>query len=98
MLTKTKLNWLICRTVAPSKLKIDRALIAPIVHSQSQRQIVQAIVEIGKMRDAKIIAEGIETLDHAERARDLGCDILQGYALAKPMPAHEISKLLAVSG
>ena len=85
-------------TVAPSKLKIDRALIAPIVHSQSQRQIVQAIVEIGKMRDAKIIAEGIETLDHAERARDLGCDILQGYALAKPMPAHEISKLLAVSG
>ncbi len=35
-------------------------------------------------------AEGVETMDHVRILRDLGCDTLQGYALARPMPATQI--------
>lgn len=71
--------------IAPQRLKIDRALVTPIVKSKAQRKIVAAIVEIAKLSGAEVIAEGIETEDHARIATKIGCDILQGFGLARPM-------------
>ena len=45
--------------------------------------------------DIEIVAEGVETRQHAEILRDLGCDILQGYAFAKPMPREALEVFLA---
>ena len=42
----------------------------------------------------EVVAEGVETMEHARILRDLGCDILQGYAFAKPMSASDLEKLL----
>ena len=80
--------------IAPSRLKIDRGLIAPIVASQSQREIVRAIVNIARLSNAEVVAEGIETIDHAQIATKLGCDILQGYGLARPMAEHDVRGFL----
>ncbi|MBV8662498.1 MAG: EAL domain-containing protein, partial [Hyphomicrobiales bacterium] len=41
-----------------------------------------------------IIAEGVETMEHARLLRELGCDILQGYAFAAPMSGDELEKFL----
>ena len=74
----------------PKRLKIDRQLVAPVLESESRRQLVASIIEIGHSQGIEIVAEGVETMDHARVLRDLGCHVLQGYAFAKPMPAAEM--------
>lgn len=80
--------------VAPSRLKIDRQLVFPIVEDARQRRLVAAIIEMGKALGISITGEGVESLAHARILLDLGCDILQGYAFAKPMPAEEVIPFL----
>lgn len=71
--------------LSPSRLKIDRQLVAPIVTSPAQRKLISSIVDIGRSYGIGIVAEGVETMEHAAILRDLGCQTLQGYALARPM-------------
>lgn len=73
----------------PSKFKIDRRLVLPIVESESQRQLVASIIEIGHSLGIKVVAEGVETRKHVAILRELGCDVLQGYAFAAPMPSGQ---------
>ena len=75
----------------PTRLKIDRQLVTPITNSPSQRRLVASIIEIGKSLDIEVIGEGVETMAHAEILRDLGCDILQGYAFGRPMAGADLS-------
>ncbi len=67
----------------------------PIVRSEAQKRLVQSIVDIGKSLDIEIVAEGVETMEHARLLRDLGCDLLQGYAFAKPMAAEDLERFVA---
>ncbi len=76
--------------INPHILKIDRALVRTLPESSEQRRLVASIVEIGKSLDIKVLAEGVETRDHIRILQDVGCDILQGYGLARPMPAESI--------
>lgn len=71
--------------LSPSRLKIDRQLVAPIVTNPAQRKLISSIVDIGRSFSIGIVAEGVETMEHAAILRDLGCQTLQGYALARPM-------------
>ncbi|MCM2473190.1 EAL domain-containing protein [Rhizobium sp. CG5] len=73
--------------LSPARLKIDRQLTMPILTSEPQRRLISSIVDIGRSLGIEIIAEGVETLDHADILRDLGCHTLQGFALARPMSA-----------
>jgi len=78
----------------PRRLKIDRLLVDPITTEASQRRLVASIVDIGKSMDIEIVAEGVESMEHARILRDLGCDILQGYAFAKPMSREAFEEFL----
>ncbi len=78
----------------PARLKIDRALVGPITEGAKQAKLVRAIIDIGHSLNIKVVAEGVETWDHAAILRDLGCDILQGYALAKPMSRQDFEDRL----
>ena len=78
----------------PRRLKIDRQLIMPIVASVKQRRLVESIIEIGKSLDIEIVAEGVETMRHAETLREIGCDYLQGFAFARPMSAQDIERFV----
>ena len=71
--------------LSPARLKIDRALIKPIVDTAEQRKLVGSIIDIGHSLNVEVVAEGVETLSHAVILQDLGCNTLQGYAFAKPM-------------
>ncbi|MCL6707237.1 EAL domain-containing protein [Pseudomonas sp. R2.Fl] len=75
--------------LSPRRLKIDRQLTRPIIESSAQRRLISSIVEIGRSLSIEIIAEGVETMAHAEILRELGCQSLQGYALAMPMSAND---------
>ncbi|TBB59628.1 EAL domain-containing protein (plasmid) [Rhizobium ruizarguesonis] len=74
----------------PRRLKIDREIIKPIIASPSQRRLVSSIIEIGRSQNIDIVAEGVETMEHAKILKDLGCHILQGYALARPMTSEQL--------
>ncbi|MCO4317613.1 EAL domain-containing protein [Phyllobacterium sp. 21LDTY02-6] len=80
----------------PKRLKIDRRLVMPITTSREQRILVRSIVDIAKALGIGVIAEGVETPEHARLLRRLGCDTLQGYAIAYPAAAAAIGdRLLA---
>lgn len=74
----------------PQRLKIDRQLVQPVAESMAQRQLLGSIIEMGHSLGIQVLAEGVETMEHAHVLRNLGCDALQGFALAKPMPASHL--------
>ncbi|MCF1463484.1 EAL domain-containing protein [Agrobacterium vitis] len=80
--------------LSPRRLKIDRQLTLPIIESKQQRRLIGSIVEIGRSLGIEIIAEGVETMQHADILRDLGCHTLQGYGLARPMNGDDLFALL----
>ncbi len=81
-------------TLSPDRLKIDRQLIQPIVDSPSRRKLVESVIEIGRSMNVEVIAEGVETMDHARILGAMGCDILQGYAFGRAMNASATRDLL----
>lgn len=80
----------------PKRLKIDGRLVMPITISHEQRSLVGSIVGIARALGIGVIAEGVETNEHAKLLRRLGCDTLQGYAIAYPVPAAELGARLLV--
>ncbi|MGO6705190.1 EAL domain-containing protein, partial [Rhizobium ruizarguesonis] len=75
--------------LSPKTLKIDRELIRMLPQSAEQRKLVGSIIDIGRSLNILVIAEGVETADHIRILEELDCDTLQGYALARPMPAMQ---------
>jgi EAL domain-containing protein (putative c-di-GMP-specific phosphodiesterase class I) len=78
----------------PKRLKIDRQLVTAITVSDEQRRLVGSIVEIARALSVEVIAEGVETEDHARLLARAGCDGLQGYAIGYPSSVNEIAVLL----
>jgi diguanylate cyclase (GGDEF)-like protein len=84
------------RRFPASVVKIDRSFIAEIDKDPRTRAIVEAIVTMGRALGLSIVAEGIETAEQLAVVRELDVDNGQGYYIAKPAPAAEISRLLAM--
>jgi diguanylate cyclase (GGDEF)-like protein len=79
----------------PKRLKIDREFIFPIVEHEDQRQLVKNIIELSKPFNVEVVAEGVESLEHARILNEMGCDILQGYAFCKPIPAVGVTAIMS---
>jgi diguanylate cyclase (GGDEF)-like protein/PAS domain S-box-containing protein len=78
-------------------LKIDRAFVAGMSNSTEHMAIVSAIINLARALKIKVVAEGVETEEQAERLKLLGCDEAQGYLYGRPAPAEVIAKLLSRS-
>ncbi len=83
------------RTMPVDILKIDRAFIASSGDGERGRELLEAIVSMGRTLSLVMVAEGIETPEQLELMRALGCDLAQGYLLGRPMPADETQHLIA---
>lgn len=70
-------------------LKIDRSFTTGIPGDASDCAIAGTIISIGRQLRHRVIAEGVETLDQLEFLRNSGCDEVQGYLYARPLPANE---------
>ena len=79
------------------KLKIDRAFVMGLDEDARNASIVQAVVSMGKSLGMRVVAEGVETEAQAALLAALGCDELQGYLIARPMPAAAVDVYLAAS-
>jgi len=73
-----------------SELKIDRAFVNGAHRDAGAMAILKASVNLAKSMDMLIVAEGVEDQDDWDLVAELGCDIVQGYFSAKPMPAGDI--------
>ena len=76
------------------ELKIDKSFILRLNTEKRNLEIVSSTIQLGHTLGLKIIAEGVESLDAASTLAKLGCDFLQGYWIAKPMPAHQVIQWL----
>ena len=65
-----------------------------ITVSDDQRRLVGSIVEIARALSVEVIAEGVETEDHARLLARAGCDGLQGYAIGYPASSSDTVALL----
>ena len=81
-------------------IKLDRSFAHKIVRTRSNPHyplaLVRAVVEIADTLDVQVVAEGIETEEQLELLRSLGCTHMQGFFLARPMPALALGELLMI--
>lgn len=75
-------------------LKIDRSFTTGIPGDASDCAIAGTIVSMARQLCLRVIAEGVETLEQLEFLREAGCDEVQGYLYAAPLPAYEFEKCL----
>jgi diguanylate cyclase (GGDEF)-like protein/PAS domain S-box-containing protein len=88
----SSLNML--RALPLRTVKIDRSLIDPMP-SQDAEAVVKAICDLATVLRLDVVAEGVETEEHARAATRAGCDVLQGYLFAQPLNVDEATRWLA---
>jgi diguanylate cyclase (GGDEF)-like protein/PAS domain S-box-containing protein len=76
------------------ELKVDRSFVQHLRDSQSDAVIVRSTVDLGHNLGLRVVAEGVEDEATLHELASLGCDSVQGYHLAKPMPAAELDAWL----
>lgn len=77
------------RTYGIDKLKIDQSFTAQLGEDGEIDSIVRSIIDLGRAMKMKVTAEGVETERQRAILLEMGCDQLQGYLLARPMPQIE---------
>ena len=87
----SSLAWL--RQLPIDKLKIDRAFVANVPANAVDTVIFRTIVAMASAMGIRTVAEGVETREQLDCVRALGCDLVQGYLLAKPMPEGDIARV-----
>ncbi|MGM8884395.1 EAL domain-containing protein [Psychrobacter sp. 1U2] len=78
-------------------IKIDKSFVSELGSNQTQQAIVQAILDLALALDMQAVAEGIETEQHYERLREMGCLYGQGYWLGHPVNAEAATSMLSGS-
>lgn len=79
------------RKLPVSGIKIDRSFVADMANDDGGEVLINAIVRLAHALKLHVTAEGVENDGIAARLPRLGCDALQGYAIARPMPAPRIA-------
>jgi diguanylate cyclase (GGDEF)-like protein len=75
-------------------LKIDRSFITDLMDEPDSEAIVRSIIELARNLGLETVAEGAEDERVCERLMSLGCDYVQGFAIARPMPADAMLRWL----
>jgi EAL domain-containing protein (putative c-di-GMP-specific phosphodiesterase class I) len=84
------------KTLPVDILKIDQMFIANLLDNKVDVAITQAIIDVAHALDMRVVAEGVENVEHADLLQELGCDTIQGFYLSEALPRAEITKLLCL--
>ena len=76
------------RRLPASTLKIDQSFVRDMLVDADDRAIVQAVIGLAQSFQREVLAEGVETPDHGRALMAMGCDVVQGYGVARPMAAE----------
>jgi diguanylate cyclase (GGDEF)-like protein len=77
-----------------SELKIDRSFVQHMADRPQDRKIVRSIIDLAHNLDMRVVAEGIEDQRSLDMLVSMGCDYGQGFYIARPMPAGQLSDWL----
>ncbi|MDR1708097.1 MAG: EAL domain-containing protein [Candidatus Accumulibacter sp.] len=83
------------RRLPADTLKIDQSFVRDMLWDASDLAIVEGIIGLAEAFRRAVIAEGVETPEHGAALLRLGCDLAQGYGIARPMPARELPVWIA---
>ncbi len=75
-------------------LKIDQSFVRGLPSDDSSIAIVSAIIKMAQAMRLKLVAEGVETESQRQALLDLGCEVMQGYLFARPMPEADMSAFM----
>ena len=71
-------------------LKIDQSFVRDMLTDLEDLCIIEGVIGLARAFNHQVIAEGVETAAHSVRLLEMGCDLAQGYAIARPMPADQL--------
>ena len=77
-----------------SVIKIDKSFVDNMLEDRADANLIKAIITMGQSLDMRLVAEGVESEPQRSFLQGLGCDFVQGYLVAKPMPVNELAPLL----
>ncbi len=78
------------RSLPIDTLKIDQSFVRDMLEDKDDMGIVESIVRLGSAFSCSVIAEGTESMEHGAALLRLGCQMAQGYGIARPMPAMQM--------
>jgi len=78
-------------------LKIDKSFTFDVTTDEGAASITRAIIAMARSLNMTTIAEGVETIEQLELLSALGCDVMQGYHISRPLPVDQITALLSDS-
>lgn len=76
-------------------LKIDQSFVRDMLDDPDDLAILQGVIGLAAAFKREVIAEGVETVAHGSALLQLGCELAQGYGIARPMPAEQMSAWVA---
>ncbi len=82
------LTWL--RRLPVQTIKIDQSFVRNMLEDSEDLAIVQGVISLAAAFRRQVIAEGVESTDHSQILTALGCHLLQGYGVARPMPLTQL--------
>ena len=77
------------------EIKLDKEFVAPVLTQPASAAIVRSVVDLAHALGITPVAEGVENAATAERLREFGCDVAQGYLYSRPLPAADTVALLS---
>ncbi len=83
------------RKLPVSELKIDRSFVTDLLTEHQDDVIVRSTIDLGHNLGMSVVAEGVESEAVVERLRAMGCDVVQGFGIARPMPLGALESWLA---
>jgi EAL domain-containing protein (putative c-di-GMP-specific phosphodiesterase class I) len=75
-------------------LKIDRSFVAGLASTGQDAILVRSMIELAHGLGMRVVAEGVETREQAERLTEMGCEVGQGYYFGRPGEAFHVSEYL----
>jgi EAL domain-containing protein (putative c-di-GMP-specific phosphodiesterase class I) len=82
------------RRLPVSELKIDQSFIKDMVDNKDDEAVVHSTIQLAHNLGLSVVAEGVETESALNLLGNLGCDVIQGYLISKPLPSDEFETLI----
>lgn len=75
--------------VPVDELKIDRKFLLNAEKTDRGQNVIQSVIEMAKRLEIDVVSEGVENKQQAILLKEMGCDMIQGFAFSEPLPEHE---------
>jgi len=73
-----------------ARIKIDQSFVRDMLDDPDDLAILEGVLGLAAAFHRQVVAEGVETVEHGEMLLQLGCELAQGYGIARPMPAADL--------